>query len=714
MSTVPLQLNDQGRSHWLLVATIGWIVAGVVLLVALSQRVERTPDELNYQLAGRVLRARQPLATVEQRFQGPLILLGTQLTDGGGTASSDPVLRRARLGMLVFPLVLLVVLTAWTRQALGERAGLWVAFLAATNPTFLAYGPLLSSDMAFTAMAVLAGWRLWRWLQAPGVGNLLALGAALGAVAATKYTGLLTCFALVGVMGVAVLLGFEPWPVRSARTRSWPLRMLLLVLAVAAAAAIALTTLYAAYLFSARPFPAASAAELTSPAMRAVAALPFGATLLGLVPEPMVLGIDYQMIWAGKTANGTFLDLKGNHWAFYPVTVLCKTPLVLLVVSLLGLFVARRASSSRGSWPCALVPPFALLLYCSATRSLQMGIRYVLPVVPALLMLAGAFLGRPWTRTGLGRVVLAVVVGGSMWNVVSGWPHFIGFFNSIAGGSTGGYRICADGNCDWYQRHETGQVALRERHPDLVFLRPGQGPRLGRVAAYVETLKADDPRDATRTYHWLTRFAPFDHDGAAWFAYDVTPDSFAQAVAAGDRRAAEDLALAWLAQRDFGRAREALDLVTDGANDAAIRQTRSLLELVAAAGDDAGKRDAAARQLTAAGHFELALSLADPSQRANAVAVFWLMVRTGRHLDAIDFLETKGADGSRTTEEVVLLAASLVDGGGRHYVPDPMRALELMQRGPAPAAGSPWHGPWQALQARVRDAVVRERNNAGK
>lgn len=714
MSTVPLQLNDQGRSRWLLAATWGCIVAGLLLLVALSQCVERTPDELNYQLAGRVLRERQPLAKVEQRFQGPLILLGTQLTDGGGRASSAPVLLRARLGMLVFPLVLFVVLAMWSRQALGERAGLWVAFLAATNPTLLAYGPLLSADMAFTAMAVLAGWRLWRWLQAPGAWSLSALGAALGAVAATKYTSLLICVALVGVMVVAVVLGFDPWPARSGRVRSWPARMLLLVVVVAAAAAIALATLYAAYQFSVPPFPTTQVAALTAPALRAVSALPFGATLLGLLPEPMVLGVDYQAVWAGKTANGTFCDYTGNHWAFYPVTVLCKTPLVLLGASVLGLCVARRASSSRGLWLCALVPPCALLLYCSATRSLQMGIRYVLPVVPALLMLAGTALGGPWRRTRLGRAVLAAVVAGSLWNVIAGWPHFIGFFNLAAGGSTGGYRICADGNCDWEQRCDTGQVALRERHPDLVFLRPGQGPRFGRVAAYVDSLKAADPRDASRTYHWLTRFAPFDHDCAAWFAYEVTPDSFQRAITAGDRRAAEDLALAWLAQRDFGRARQALDLVAGGASDAAIVQTRSLVELVAAAGDDAGKREAAVRQLTAAGHFELALALVDPSQRANAVAVFWLMVRTGRQLDAIDFLEAKGADGSRTIDEVVLLAASLVDGGGRHYVPDPMRALELMQRGPAPAEDSPWHGPWLELEARVRHAVVRERYYAGK
>jgi hypothetical protein len=73
----------------------------------------------------------------------------------------------------------------------------------------------------------------------------------------------------------------------------------------------------------------------------------------------------------------------------------------------------------------------------------------------------------------------------------------------------------------------------------------------------------------------------------------------------------------------------------------------------------------------------------------------------------VRFLEAAGADGSRTTEEVLLLAASLCDGG-RHYAPEPMHALALMLAGPAPAADSPLAGPWGDLMARVRAAVARE------
>jgi hypothetical protein len=446
--------------------------------------------------------------------------------------------------------------------------------------------------------------------------------------------------------------------------------------------------------------------------MRAFAALPLGTTLLSLLPEPMVLGIDYQMAWAGKTQNGTFLDQRGNHWAYYPMTVLLKTPLPVLLLAVGGALAARAMPRSRGLWTCALLPPLLLLAYCSLTRSLQMGVRYVMPVVPALSMLAGGALGHAWAATRAGRLAVGALALWCLANVVLGWPHFVGFFNAFAGGSTNGYRVCADGNLDWNQRRETGEAALRSRHPALHVLQPGEGPRFARVAAYAEELKADDPRTPGRLYHWLDRFRPIDHDGPAWLVYDVTPEAFARAVAAGDHRAAEDLCLAHLARDDFAAARAALALVPAASRGEAHAGTAGLVERMAAAGGDAAQRDHAAQQLMAAGHFELALAWTDRTKRENAVRTALLMTLVGRQRDGVAFLEAAGADGSRTTTEVILLARSLVDGG-RNYAPDPMHALELMRRGPAPAPESPHHGEWQALEAQVQQAIERERRVAG-
>jgi hypothetical protein len=693
----------------LLAATLAVIAVALLALAWLSQAVERTPDERNYQLAGRVLAARQPLATSEQRLQGPLILLGTQLTDPGGRASDDAVLRRARLGMLVFAAVLLLAVAFWARQALGPRAGLAAAVCGATSPTLLAYGPLLSSDVPLAAMAALAGWLAWRWGQRPTSARLVVLGFTCGGLAATKYTAAIPLVGLAGALLLAAARGLDPWPQPDAAPRGLAARLLRTALALAVVGVVALVTLHACYLFAQPPCPATTIAGLASGPMRALAALPGGGFVLGLLPESLVLGLDHQAIWAGRTANGTFFDRRGNHVAYYPLTLLLKTPEPLWLLALVGL--PRLARAGRGLAALALLPAAALLAYCSATRSLQMGVRYLLPCLPAVWLAAAAVAETRWARTRAGRAVFAAAALAALLYVALGWPRFVGFFPLVAGGPANGFRVVADGNCDWDQRWQTGQDALRARHPDAVFVGPGQGPRLGKVAAYCDDLKALDPRDPTRCYHWLARFSPIDRDGAAWLVFDAGPTAFAAAVARGDERAAEDLALAHLHAGDAAAARAALASLPSGRGGPSAAATAALVEQVAAAADPA-TRDAASLAAAGLGHFELALALADRGRRENAVRIATLLLHTGRPRDGVRFLEAAGDDGSRTTEEVLLLAANLCDGGYR-YAPEPMHALDLMQRGPAPAADSPLAAPWRDMLARVRGAVAREAALAG-
>lgn len=693
----------------LLAATLAMLATALLALAWLSQAVERTPDERNYQLAGRVLAARQPLATSEQRLQGPLILLGTQLTDPGGRASDDAVLRRARLGMLVFPAVLLLAVAFWARQALGPRAGLAAAACGATSPTLLAYGPLLSSDVPLAAMAALAGWLAWRWGQRPTSARLFVLGIACGCLAATKYTAAIPLAGLgLGVL-LAAARGVDPWSRPADAPRKLASRLLRAALALAVVGVVALATLHACYLFAHPPCPPATIAGLASSPMRALAALPGGAFVLGLLPEPLVLGVDHQATWAGRTENGTFLDRRGNHAAYYPLTLLLKTPEPLWLLAIVGM--PRLATAGRGLAALALLPAALLLAYCSATRSLQMGVRYLLPCLPAVWLAAAAAAETHWARTRAGRAVFAAAALAALSYVALGWPHFVGFFPLVAGGPANGFRVVADGNCDWDQRWQAGQDALRARHPDAVFLAPGQGPRLGKVAAYCDDLKALDPRDPTRCYHWLARFSPIDRDGAAWLVFDASAAAFVAAIARGDDRAALDLALAHLQAGDTAAARAALAALPAGRGGPSAAATTALVEQVAAAAD-AAARDAASLAAAGLGHFELALALADRSPRENAVRIATLLLHTGRPREGVAFLEAAGDDGSRTTEEVLLLALNLCDGGPR-YAPDPMHALELMQRGPAPAADSPLAGPWRETLARVRAAVAREAALAG-
>jgi hypothetical protein len=156
------------------------------------------------------------------------------------------------------------------------------------------------------------------------------------------------------------------------------------------------------------------------------------------------------------------------------------------------------------------------------------------------------------------------------------WPEMLGYYNRASGGPERAWKRFADSNSDWGHLRQGGLAVLRERHgASFEVLRRDDGPRFGRVALYVDDLVRPDPRDPSRSYSWLDAFAPLDHVGAAWFLFEVSASSFAQAIeAGGDPRLHRDLAVALLGA---GRIDEAL-----GAADALDADERSAVHQLAA------------------------------------------------------------------------------------------------------------------------------------
>jgi len=580
--------------------------------------------------------------------------------------------------------------------------------LAATNPVMLGYGPLLSSDVAYTSVAMLAGWLAWRWLQRPDLMRLLALGAGLGALVATKYTAALSVAGLTLALTLAAVLGFQPWPSKNGGRHGVWRRVMGVHLALAAAAIVALGVLYAAYLFAVGPLGYDGVADLTSPLLQSVRSLPLASTVLAILPEPMVQGVDHQAVWASTKSLGTFAEYQGNHWAYFLLTVLFKTPVMVLLGAMIALATACRSRAALQLWAVVLLPALAVLTYCSATRALQMGIRYVMPVVPALMMLAAAGLSRPWLRGRVAAFALALVVGLGIYDVACTWPYGIGYFNALAGGPTGGCLIVPDHNCDWDQRLRSKSARLAADYPAIEFLNQNAGPRFGPVAVYAYELKRLDPSDPTRVYHWLRRFRPFDNDGAAWFAYDVSPEDFKTAIDAGDQRAAADLAMAWLRHDDTAAALRVLAAIPKATRGPWLNRIAGVVAAYAAAGEDSTRMDRVAGQLETTGYPELALSVLDRKPRGNALAFARLMAVMGKELEAINWLEQRTSDGSRTFTEVYLMVLGLVDGGPG-YGSESLRAQSLMEQGPAPPLDSVGYAAWTDLQRRVQDAIKRER-----
>jgi hypothetical protein len=94
--------------------------------------------------------------------------------------------------------------------------------------------------------------------------------------------------------------------------------------------------------------------------------------------------------------------------------------------------------------------PAALLIVGSCFASLNLGLRYMLPVYPLLFVLAGVAASGVW-RMRVGRVAVVLLGVTVAAESLRAWPDYIAFFNTPSGGSRGGLHLMGDSNLDWGQ-----------------------------------------------------------------------------------------------------------------------------------------------------------------------------------------------------------------------------------------------------------------------
>jgi Dolichyl-phosphate-mannose-protein mannosyltransferase len=145
-------------------------------------------------------------------------------------------------------------------------------------------------------------------------------------------------------------------------------------------------------------------------------------------------------------------------WAF-----LLKTPLPTMVVVFAGIVLAitRKMSWSRDL--AFLVVPAVVYLGFSIPAHINYGYRHILPIYPFLFVLAGllakeiAHTSRPVVRRCVYAAGLTAIAVSSSFSFYPPWrpqvvfPHYLAYFNELAGGPLNGWRSLVDSNIDWGQ-----------------------------------------------------------------------------------------------------------------------------------------------------------------------------------------------------------------------------------------------------------------------
>ncbi|MBN2371502.1 MAG: hypothetical protein JXO72_13555 [Vicinamibacteria bacterium] len=374
------------------------------------------------------------------------------------------LLLRGRLVVVGLGCLLGLSIFLWTRRHFGTTSGLCGLWLFAFSPSLLAHGSLVTNDLA-VSLFLFGSVAAWERVFERVTWSRLALAALVsGCAFATKFSGA----ALVGLAGVPALrlaLSNAPLPVAGFRLGSSAAvivktrfaRILVVIALAVFAAIVSAAVIWASYGFNSPTAaePAVNASfdrSLVVPENRVVAGGFRVAERLSLLPEAYLYG--FQRFMAHTRTRPAFLMGRTSEtgwWYYFPLTLLFKTPLPLLTLALAAVPLAlRRPRSARAEWFLWWPPVIYLLI--SMSRSINIGHRHVLPVLPFLIVAAGRACG--WTLSCRNRRARWVAVALLAWHAAStlrAHPHYLAYFNELAGGPEKGHRLLVDSNLDWGQ-----------------------------------------------------------------------------------------------------------------------------------------------------------------------------------------------------------------------------------------------------------------------
>jgi 4-amino-4-deoxy-L-arabinose transferase-like glycosyltransferase len=362
---------------------------------------------------------------------------------------------RARIMIILLGLLTGGLLFAWARELFSLPTASILASLFLLSPTVLAHGHLATIDMgcAFTTMlAVLA---IRRSCRVPGWRWAALGGAALGLALTVKFTAVL----LLPV--IAILL-----PLSRLRSGNRPdprrLSSMFRDLGVLVLAAVLVINALMGFAGAFRPV---GAFVFQSAFARGVQQ-----HLPGWLPVPLpaayATGFDAQKLDTESGEAGSYMLGRWSRqgwWYYNFFALLVKEPEPLLLLLVLAPWFWRKRPRGKGSGGTGpggkdatmflVVPALVLLVFLSFFNRLNIGIRYLLPVLPFLYLLVGPVIEaihrhpRRWLRWGGATLLLGYYAA----TAVAVSPAWLSYFNPVSGGPAGGGRLLLDSNIDWGQ-----------------------------------------------------------------------------------------------------------------------------------------------------------------------------------------------------------------------------------------------------------------------
>ncbi|MEX2121700.1 MAG: glycosyltransferase family 39 protein [Pirellulales bacterium] len=378
--------------------------------------------------------------------------VGSDFLKANGERSLKLVMA-ARLACIPFSVLGAIISYCWAGRLYGRRSAYLALGLWCFCPNILAHAPLVTADVATTAVGLAAFYAFWLWLRTPSWPQTVWCGVLLGLAESTKFVWLML-YALWPLIWVL-------WRLldKSASTRK---RWLHEAVQVGVMALASLYIINIAYGFTFTLQPIGDTGLLDHPSR--VPRWDWARSIRAPLPWDYLRGLaEIQSTVLQKHRiylHGEWSD--GGWWHYYLSALAMKTPLAIWALFALSAVatLSRRGKSTaldsrQQSWrdEMFLILPVVGFLTAVSWSTCLNHFRYVMPILPFLFIWASksALLikinRRQWRAPALGGAALTWFLLSS----VSVFPHSLSYFNELAGGPPNGGARLIDSNIDWGQ-----------------------------------------------------------------------------------------------------------------------------------------------------------------------------------------------------------------------------------------------------------------------
>jgi len=395
---------------------------------------------------------------------------------------ADQMIFWGRIPMILILILLGFYIFKWAKELFGNKVALLALFLFSFSPTFLAHGRLVTTDVGAAFGVVFASYYFIKSLQNPTKRNIILAGISFGLAELCKFSVIL----LVPFFAILTLV----WWIVKLEAWKKALKIFILVLIIGF---ILIGVVYQYHVWNYPPERQARDTEF----------------LLGSTPYPIVRNI---LIWAStkpilRPFAEYFLGLTlvlqravGGHttyflgevsaagWKnYFPIVYLIKEPLVFHILTLIALLYAAwlikrpfwiNTFPRIKDWIKSHFPEFAMILFIilywavSLKSNLNIGVRHLLPVFPFTILLVSAatisWLKQPYLK--LKWAIFGILILWQAISVISIYPHFLAYFNELAGGPNNGYIYTVNSNLDWGQDLKRLKKWVNENKIDKIYV----------------------------------------------------------------------------------------------------------------------------------------------------------------------------------------------------------------------------------------------------